>query len=41
MKLFRFFKGHVGAFLLCAALLVVQANLELSLPNLKIGRAHV
>lgn len=34
MKLFRFFKGHVGAFLLCAALLVVQANLELSLPNL-------
>ena len=34
MKLFRFFKGHVGAVILCAALLVVQANLELSLPNL-------
>ena len=34
MKLFRFFKGHVGAVILCAVLLVIQANLELSLPNL-------
>ena len=33
MKLLRFFKGHVGAVLLCAVLLVIQANLELSLPN--------
>ena len=34
MKLFRFFKGHMLAVVVCALLLVVQANLELSLPNL-------
>lgn len=33
MKLLRFFKGHIPAVLICAALLVVQANLELSLPG--------
>lgn len=33
MKLFRFFKGHGAAVLVCAVLLVIQANLELSLPN--------
>ena len=33
MKLLRFFKGHAVAVLICAVLLVIQANLELSLPN--------
>ncbi|WP_276915592.1 ABC transporter ATP-binding protein [Parvibacter caecicola] len=33
MKLLRFFKGHALAVAICALLLVVQANLELSLPN--------
>lgn len=33
MKLLRFFKGHGVAVLICAVLLVIQANLELSLPN--------
>ncbi len=33
MKLLRFFKGHAVAVLVCAVLLVIQANLELSLPN--------
>ena len=33
MKLLRFFKGHALAVIVCAALLVVQANLELSLPD--------
>lgn len=33
MKLFRFFKGHWLAVILCAVLLTVQATMELSLPG--------